>query len=52
MITVEDMERFGGVIVRLFRYLYPDGTTLEQMRADAPQHGWIRQVLTQMEGEG
>ena len=51
MITDKDMERFGGVIVRLFRYQYPNGTTLEQMRADAPDHGWIRQVLAEMEGE-
>lgn len=50
MITKDDMERFGGVIVRLFMALYPDGTTLEQMRADAPQHGWIRAVLQQWEG--
>lgn len=47
-ITVDDMERFGGVIVRLFMAQYPDGTTLEQMRADAPTHGWIRLVLEEM----
>lgn len=50
MITKDDMERFGGVIVRLFELMYPDGTTLEQMRFDAPNHGWIRMVLAQMEG--
>ena len=50
MITVEDMERFGGVITSLFSVMYPNGTTLEQMQADAPQHGWIRMVLAQMEG--
>ena len=49
MITKEDMERFGGVIVRLFESMYPDGTTLEQMRLDAPNHGWIRTVLAQWE---
>lgn len=47
MITKDDMEQFGGVIVRLFMATYPDGTTLEQMKADAPQHGWIRLVLKQ-----
>ena len=51
MITDKDMERFGGVIVRLFRALYPNGTTLEQMQADAPQHGWIRRVLEEINNE-
>jgi len=48
MITKKDMEPFGPVIVRLFEAMYPNGTTLEQMRLDAPQHGWIRLVLEQM----
>ena len=51
MITDKDMERFGGVIVRLFRALYPNGTTPEQLRADAPQHGWIRRVLEEINDE-
>lgn len=45
MITVDDMRPFGFVIVCLFTVTYPDGTTLEQMKADAPNHGWIRLVL-------
>lgn len=49
MITVQDMDRFGGVIVRLFLATYPDGTTVEQLRHDAPRHGWIRMVLAQLE---
>lgn len=48
VIAVEDMERFGGVISRLFLAAYPSGTTIEQMKKDAPQHGWIRLVLRQM----
>lgn len=51
MITVDDMKRFGGVIERLFAVMYPDGTTLQQMKFDAPQHGWIRLVIEQMEGD-
>ena len=49
IITKEDMQRFGGIIVCLFESMYPDGTTLEQMRIDAPHHGWIRLVLEQWE---
>lgn len=47
-ITVDDMQQFGGVIVRLFTAMYQDATTLEQMRADAPSHLWIRTVLKEM----
>ncbi len=47
-ITVEDMERFGGIIVRLFISMYGDETTVEQMRIDAPQHLWIRTVLKEI----
>lgn len=49
MITVDDMKAFGGVILRLFVLMYPNGTTIEEMRNDAPRHGWIRMVLEQME---
>lgn len=49
MITKKDMKSFGPVIVHLFEAMYPNGITLEQMRLDAPQHGWIRLVLEQME---
>lgn len=47
MITKDNMKPFGGVIVRLFMAQYPNGTTMEQFKADAPQHGWIRLVLKQ-----
>ena len=47
IITKEDMKQFGGVIVRLFESMYPNGTTLEQMKIDAPNHRWIRVVLEQ-----
>lgn len=50
MMTSKDMERFGGVVERLFMAQYPDGATLEQMRRDAPEHGWIRLVLEALEG--
>ena len=48
IITVSDMEQFGGVIVRLFISMYGIQTTLEQMKLDAPQHLWIRTVLKEM----
>lgn len=48
-ITVEDMDRFGGVIVRLFLSMYGRETTVEQMRADAPEHLWIRTVLKEID---
>ena len=48
-ITVDDMERFGGVIVRLFQAMYGAETTIEQMRLDAPKHQWIRTVLKEID---
>lgn len=48
MITKDDMQPFGPVIVHLFEAMYPNGTTFEQMRLDAPRHGWIRLVLEQI----
>ena len=51
MITDIDMLPYGGVVVRLFRYYYPDGTTMEQMHADAPKSLWIRTVLAEMESD-
>ena len=49
MITKFDMERFGGIIIRLFEATYPEGCTIEQFKLDAPQHGWIRRVLAEWE---
>lgn len=46
IITVKDIEPFGGVIIRLFKKMYPEGTTLEQMQIDASNNGWIRMILS------
>ena len=44
-VTRMDVLMYGFVITRLFDGLYPSGTTLAQMEADAADHGWITAIL-------
>ena len=50
MIYADDVEQYGGVILWLFKNAYPDGATMEQLEADAPNHGWIRNLLVLVRG--
>lgn len=47
-ITIDDISGYGFIITALFNELYPTGTTLEQMQADADSHGWIRSILNSL----
>lgn len=47
---LEQLEQLGPVVRALFRGAYPEGLTLEELRADAPEHGYLRRVLAAVEG--
>lgn len=51
-IVAEDLARHGPIVVTLFRALYPEGLTLEELRNEAERHGFLRMVLRKGAGYG
>lgn len=50
-ITVQQLTAWGPIVGLLFRNAYPDGLTMEQLRAEAPKHGYLRRILAALEKE-
>ena len=49
-ITADRLAACGPIVQLLFRGAYPEGLTLEGLRAEAPRQGYLRRVLAAVEG--
>ena len=39
-----DIKDCGIVIMRLYKQMYPQGLTIEEIESEAAQHGWMKKV--------
>lgn len=48
-ITADSLSGQNGLIIALFRALYPDGLTLEEAKHLSGSRGWLRRMLESLE---
>ena len=51
-ITADMLTAHGTLIQTLYGLLYPDGLTRAELEKLAPEHGWIRHILAELDKEG
>lgn len=49
IITADSLSGQNGLILALFRALYPEGLTLEEAKHLSGSRGWLRRILENLE---
>lgn len=49
IITADSLSGQNGLVIALFRALYPDGLTLEEAKRRSGSRGWLRRILESLE---
>lgn len=49
-ITFELLDEFGPVVKSMFRLLYPNGLTVEELEQKAKDYNWLRIIYERFKG--